>query len=181
VGIRGARGGRDGEGVHIHLDRARLLAVPGIVFGYLFVLPAGLHFLLNWATDRYETIITPSYYLAFTTRFLLACGLVFELPAATYVCAKLELIDASLLKKYRRHAIVVNTILAAAITPSPDPFSMILLAIPLVFMYELSIIIARYVNPTSEVTAHELARADEEEVDYEEVASREEDEVERDL
>ena len=166
---------------YILIALASSLFLAGIVFGYLFVLPAGLHFLLNWATDRYETIITPSYYLAFTTRFLLACGLVFELPAATYVCAKLELIDASLLTRYRRHAIVANTILAAAITPSPDPFSMILLAIPLIFMYELSIIIARYVNPTSEVTAHELARGDEEEEEYEEVASREEDEVERDL
>jgi sec-independent protein translocase protein TatC len=117
---------------------------------------------LSWAPDRYTTIITPTYYMAFVTRFLLACGIVFELPAATYVCAKLELIDASVLKKYRRHAIVVNTIVAAAITPSPDPFSMLLLAVPLIGMYELSIIIARYVNPTTEVTAHELAREEDE-------------------
>jgi sec-independent protein translocase protein TatC len=107
-------------------------------------------------------MITPTYYLSFTTRFLLACGIVFELPAATYVCAKLGLIDANLLKKYRKHAIVGNTILAAAITPSPDPFTMIMLAIPLLIMYELSIVIARYVNPTTEVTAHELARTDDE-------------------
>ena len=151
---------------YILITLASSLFLAGIAFGYFFVLPAGLQFLLNWATDRYETIITPSFYLAFTTRFLLACGLVFELPAATYVCAKLELIDANLLKRYRKHAIVANTILAAAITPSPDPFTMIMLAIPLVIMYELSILIARYVNPTTEV--HELARTrDEDEEDYE--------------
>jgi sec-independent protein translocase protein TatC len=146
---------------YILITLASSLFIAGIVFGYLFVVPVGVQFLLSWAPDRYTTIITPTYYLAFVTRFLLACGIVFELPAATYVCAKLGLIDAALLKKYRRHAIVANTILAAAITPSPDPFSMLLLAVPLVMMFELSIIIARYVNPTTEVAAHELARDDE--------------------
>ncbi len=146
---------------YILITLASSLFIAGIVFGYVFVVPVGVQFLLSWAPDRYDTIITPTNYMAFVTRFLLACGIVFELPAATYVAAKLELIDASLLKKYRKHAIVVNTIVAAAITPSPDPFSMLLLAVPLIGMYELSIFIARYVNPTTEVTAHELARNDE--------------------
>jgi sec-independent protein translocase protein TatC len=143
---------------YILITLASSLFIAGIVFGYVFVVPVGVQFLLSWAPDRYTTIITPTNYMAFVTRFLLACGIVFELPAATYVGAKLELIDASLLKKYRKHAIVVNTIVAAAITPSPDPFSMLLLAVPLIGMYELSIVIARYVNPTTEVTAHELDR-----------------------
>jgi sec-independent protein translocase protein TatC len=146
---------------YVLISLASSLFIAGIVFGYIFVVPVGVQFLLSWAPDRYNTIITPTYYLSFVTRFLLACGIVFELPAATYVAAKLDLIDASLLKRYRRHAIVANTILAAAITPSPDPFSMLLLAVPLIAMYELSILIARYVNPTTEVTAHELARDDE--------------------
>ena len=148
---------------YILITLASSLFIAGIVFGYVFVVPVGVKFLLSWAPDRYDTIITPTNYMAFVTRFLLACGIVFELPAATYVAAKLELIDASLLKRYRKHAIVANTIVAAAITPSPDPFSMLLLAVPLIGMYELSIIIARYVNPTTEVTAHELARDDEDE------------------
>jgi sec-independent protein translocase protein TatC len=145
---------------YILITLASSLFLAGLVFGYLFVLPAGLQFLLGWGDARYENIPTPTNYLAFATRFLLACGLVFELPAATYVCAKLGLIDANLLKKYRKHAIVANTILAAAITPSPDPFSMLMLAVPLIVMYELSIVIARYVNPTPEVTAHNLDRTD---------------------
>jgi sec-independent protein translocase protein TatC len=148
---------------YILITLASSLFIAGIVFGYVFVVPVGVKFLLGWAPDRYDTIITPTNYMAFVTRFLLACGIVFELPAATYVAAKLELIDASLLKRYRKHAIVANTIVAAAITPSPDPFSMLLLAVPLIGMYELSIIIARYVNPTTEVRAHELARDDEDE------------------
>jgi sec-independent protein translocase protein TatC len=152
---------------YILITLASSLFIAGIAFGYFFVLPVGVQFLLGWAPDRYETIITPTNYLAFVTRFLLACGIVFELPAATYVGAKLELIDASLLKRYRRHAIVANTVLAAALTPTPDPFSMILLAIPMILMYELSIVIARYVNPTPEVAVHELATDEDEDEDYE--------------
>ena len=81
-------------------------------------------------------------------------GIVFEFPAATYVGAKLGLVTAPFLKSYRRHAIVVNFILAAALTPGQDPFSMILMAIPMVVMYEASILIARRVNP---VVPHEEA------------------------
>ncbi len=107
----------------------------------------------------------PSSYLQFMTRFLLAFGIVFEFPAATYVAAKMELVDAPLLKKYRKHAIILNTVLAAALTPGQDPFSMILMAVPMIVMYEISILIARYVNPTTEVTAHELVRDDENEAE----------------
>ena len=166
---------------YILITLASSLFLAGIAFGYFFVLPAGLNFLLGWDTERYETIITPSFYLAFTTRFLLGCGIVFELPAATYVGAKLELIDANLLKKYRKHAVVGNTILAAAITPSPDPFTMVMLAVPLIIMYELSIVIARYVNPTTEVTAHNLARTDQDEEEEFEPEPHEENGNERDL
>lgn len=134
---------------------ASSLFLAGVAFGYYVVLPIGMGFLLTWAPDRFELIITSNNYLSFVTRFLLAFGIVFEFPAATYVGAKLELVDAPLLKKYRKHAVVINTVLAAALTPGQDPFSMILMAVPMIVMYEVSIIIARYVNPVSEVSVHE--------------------------
>ncbi len=166
---------------------ASALFLAGVAFGYFVVLPIGTQFLLNWAPERYNTIITSQYYLSFVTRFLLAFGIVFEFPAATYVAAKLELVDAPLLKRYRRHAIVINTLLAAALTPGQDPYSMVLMAAPMVVMYEISILIARYVNPVSEVAVHELATTEDEELEEDEpeygaVERREEeDEVERDL
>jgi sec-independent protein translocase protein TatC len=172
---------------YVLIALASSLFLAGVAFGYFVVLPIGIDFLLGWGGDRYEQIIISEKYLAFVTRFLLAFGIVFELPAATYVGARLELIDAPFLKKYRRHAIVINTVLAAALTPGQDPFSMILMAVPMILMYELSIIIARYVNPVSEVAVHELATRDDEgyeedDPEYEEVERREEeDEVERDL
>ncbi|MBV9453551.1 MAG: twin-arginine translocase subunit TatC [Rubrobacter sp.] len=123
------------------------LFLVGVAFGYYLVLPIGMEFLLNYGTDRYEQIITADAYLKFVTRFLLAFGIVFELPTASYVGAKLGLVNAQLLRRYRRHAIVVNAVIAAALTPGQDPFSMILMAVPMVLMYEASILIARFVNP----------------------------------
>jgi sec-independent protein translocase protein TatC len=173
---------------YILISLASSLFLAGVAFGYFVVLPIGTTFLLSWDPERYEAIITSGNYLSFVTRFLLAFGIVFEFPAATYVGAKLELVDAPLLKRYRRHAIVINTLLAAALTPGQDPFSMVLMAVPMVVMYELSILIARYVNPVSEVAVHKLATTDDEELEeeddseYEAVERREEeDEVERDL
>jgi sec-independent protein translocase protein TatC len=95
----------------------------GVAFGYLVVLPIGIDFLLSWDRERYETIITPSSYFSFVTRFLLAFGVVFELPAATYAGVKLELIDAPFLRHHRRYALVANTVLAAALTPGQDPLA----------------------------------------------------------
>jgi sec-independent protein translocase protein TatC len=150
---------------YILITLASSLFLAGIAFGYYVVLPIGLDFLFAYGGDRYSEIISGEKYLPFVTRFLLAFGIVFEFPAATYVGAKMELVDAPLLKKYRKHAIILNTVLAAALTPGQDPFSMILMAVPMIVMYEISILIARYVNPTTEVTAHELVRDDENEAE----------------
>jgi sec-independent protein translocase protein TatC len=132
---------------YIVVTLSSALFLVGVAFGYYVVLPIGLQFLLGYAPDRYNEVITADFYLPFVTRFLLAFGIVFELPAAAYVGAKLGLVTAPLLRRYRRHALVINAILAAALTPGQDPFSMILMAVPMVLMYEASILIARYVNP----------------------------------
>ena len=139
---------------YVLVSLASSLFLIGIAFGYLVVLPTGLSFLLNYAQDRYTDIITADTYLPFVTRFLLAFGVVFELPAATLVGARLGLITAPTLTRYWRHALVVGAILAAALTPGQDPFSMILMALPLYLMYGASILIARFVNP---VIPHEEA------------------------
>ena len=132
---------------YIVVTLSSALFLVGVAFGYYIVLPIGLQFLLGYAPDRYNEMITADFYLPFVTRFLLAFGIVFELPAASYVGAKLGLITAPMLKRYWRHALVVGAILAAALTPGQDPFSMIFMALPLYLMYGLSILIARFVNP----------------------------------
>ncbi|MDP8974631.1 MAG: twin-arginine translocase subunit TatC [Actinomycetota bacterium] len=139
---------------YIVVTLSSALFLVGVAFGYIIVLPIGLQFLLGYAPDRYNEVITADFYLPFVTRFLLAFGIVFELPAAAYVGAKLGLVTAPMLKRYWRHALVVGAVLAAALTPGQDPFSMIFMALPLYLMYGLSIVIARFVNP---VVPHEEA------------------------
>lgn len=133
---------------YILIALSSTLFLAGMVFAYYVVLPFALNFMIGFGGERYEAFIRGQSYLSFVTRFLLAFGISFELPAATYVGARLELIDAPMLRKYRRHAIVVNSILAAMLTPA-DPLSMVLMALPLIGLYEVSILIARYVNPVS--------------------------------
>jgi sec-independent protein translocase protein TatC len=139
---------------YVLVTLASSLFLAGVAFGYFAILPVGLQFLLNYANDRYDELLTADTYLPFVTRLLLASGIVFELPAATYVGAKLGLITAPTLRRFRKHALIVNAVLAAALTPSPDPFSMLLMAVPMLLMYEVSILIARFVNP---VISHEEA------------------------
>lgn len=145
---------------------ASSLFLAGIAFGYILVLPIAINFLSSWGGDRFSDIITADNYLSFATRFLFAFGIGFEMPAATYVGAKLGLISGEILRKYRRAAIVVNTVLAAALTPA-DVFSMILLAVPLIFLYEVSILIAGYVNPVTEETGLDAVVEDDYEGDEE--------------
>ncbi|MGH3146330.1 MAG: twin-arginine translocase subunit TatC [Rubrobacter sp.] len=150
---------------YVLTSMSSVLFLAGAAFGYYVVLPIGLGILLDWDTVHFKTEITSQSYLAFITRSMLAFGIVFELPAIAYVGAKLGLIDAPLLKRYRRHAIVANFLVAAAITPGQDVVSMLLMAVPMVLLYELSVVIARHVNPVTEVEAHEIARREHESAD----------------
>jgi sec-independent protein translocase protein TatC len=83
-------------------------------------------------------------YLDLTLKFLLAFGLSFEMPVFVFFLAKLGIVNAKMLSKQRRYAILVIFIVAAILTPSPDILSQILMAIPLMFLYEVSIFVAKF-------------------------------------
>jgi sec-independent protein translocase protein TatC len=87
-------------------------------------------------------------HFSFIVNMLLASGLIFELPMVTFVLARLGFVTSALMTKYRRHAIVVILILAALITPSPDPVTQLMVAFPLWFLYEISVVIAKFTNPS---------------------------------
>jgi sec-independent protein translocase protein TatC len=168
---------------YILVIMSSLLFLAGIAFTYYVVLPVGLSFLYNYAPERYVPQWTTDTYLPFVTRSLLGGGIVFELPAATFVGAKLGFIGPTILKRYRKHSLIVNALVAAALTPSPDPFSMLLLAIPLILMYEVSILIARFVKPFEGIADPEepLPDYDDEDEDEEETPVEDEPARERDL
>jgi len=91
-----------------------------------------------------ENQITLASFISTVTTITLACGLVFQLPLIVYFLAKVGLVTPEFMRKYRKHAVVVTLILSAIITP-PDITSQILLTIPLLFLYEMSIVVCRVV------------------------------------
>lgn len=111
----------------------------GALFGYFLVFPYGFKFFASYATDFITPMITTKEFLTFTTRMLIAFGLVFELPIFAFFLAKLGLITAPMLRRLRKVAIVVIFIVAAAVTPGPDVFSQLMMAGPLILLYELSV------------------------------------------
>jgi sec-independent protein translocase protein TatC len=115
----------------------------GVAFGYLVVLPFATNYLLNFGKDIANPQIRLGNYIGFVTTVLFWLGLAFETPLIIYILAKVHLVTVQRLARYRKYAILVVFIIAAAITPTPDPFNQTLVAIPLYLLYELGILFAR--------------------------------------
>jgi sec-independent protein translocase protein TatC len=120
-----------------------VLFMGGVIFGYFLVLPFGYSYFLSFSTDTIKPMLSMDEYFSFTTKFLLAFGIVFELPLFILFLAMLGVVDAKMLSKYRKYAILVIFITAAILTPTPDAFSQILMAAPMLVLYEVGIIMAR--------------------------------------
>jgi len=117
----------------------------GVLFGYYVVTPLSVNFLGNYSvSDAVARNIKIGSYIALVRSSLLASGLIFELPIIIYFLTKMGLVTPSFLKTYRKHALVVVLILAAIITP-PDIISQIIVAIPILILYEVSIYISKMV------------------------------------
>ena len=119
----------------------------GAALAYFFVIPAGLRFFLSFNEHigiRSEWTI--QNYASFVFHMILAFGISFELPVVVVFLSKLGIITHALLRRHRSHAIVAILIFAAVITPTTDPFNMALLALPMCFLYELCVWIARFIE-----------------------------------
>lgn len=117
----------------------------GVLFGYYVVTPLSVNFLGNYSiSDAVSRNIKIGSYIALVRSSVLASGLIFELPIIMYFLTKMGLITPEFLKKYRKHALVLVLILAAIITP-PDIISQVIVAIPILFLYETSIYISKIV------------------------------------
>jgi len=120
-----------------------LLFLTGVVFGYYVISPLTVNFLGSYnVSPEVENKINLISYVSTVTSVVLASGVIFELPVVVFFLTKIGLVTPEFMRKYRRHSLVVILILAAIITP-PDVFSQILVAIPLFFLYEISIFISR--------------------------------------
>jgi sec-independent protein translocase protein TatC len=123
-----------------------LLFFFGILFGYFLIAPLSIQFLGNYTiSDAVANQISLNSYISTLTTIVLATGLVFQLPLLVYFLAKFGIVSSQMMRLYRKHAFVLSLVLAAILTP-PDVSSQILMAIPLVVLYELSIWVAKAVE-----------------------------------
>jgi len=122
------------------------LFLAGLAFGWFFTIPAAMQFLLNYGGGaRIETRPSFESFISIISTLLLWNGAIFELPALIYLLALLGLINTRMLARTRRYAIVIIVIVAAVITPTGDPYNLLLLAIPMYLLYELGILLSRLV------------------------------------
>ncbi len=116
----------------------------GIVFAYFIMLPYSLKFAAQFGSANIKNVFAIDEYMTIILSIMLGAGLVFELPMISFFLTKLGILTPQFMRKYRRHAIVGIFIAAAFLSPGTDPISMIILAVPLLLLYEISIIISKY-------------------------------------
>ncbi len=122
---------------------ALLLFYAGAAFCFFITLPFGINFLLGYQSEHIKPVISVGKFVNFVGLFILGFGLIFELPLVMTVLCRLGVCSYSVFKKGRRYAILIIAILAAILTPTPDVINMALMGLPLYFLYEIGIVIAR--------------------------------------
>jgi sec-independent protein translocase protein TatC len=123
---------------------ATLLFVGGVLFASLVALPVSVTWLQDFGTNFAENQYNLAYYIEFVTTMLLGLGLGFETPLVIYFLAKLGIVTYPFLIKNTRWAFLVTAILAAVLTPTPDPLTMLVVLIPLFLLYLLGVLLARF-------------------------------------
>jgi sec-independent protein translocase protein TatC len=135
------------------------LFIAGVVFGYFLVLPAALHFLLHFNTDQFKVEIRAKDYYSFVTTTLIACGLLFQIPVGILGLNRLGIVTPRQLRKNRRYAILVIAVLAMLL-PGVDPVSMLIEMVPMIVLYELSILLAVAFGRPAEEVSDRIASAE---------------------
>jgi sec-independent protein translocase protein TatC len=131
-----------------------LLFIGGALFGYFVVFPAGFRFAVGILRGT-DIFFLPkiSDYLSFSLRLLLAFGLIFELPLFLFLLGRLRLVQAEQLRRSRKYVVVAAFLIAGILTPGPDVLSQILMAVPLLALFEGGILLVRFFSPLPEPLA----------------------------
>jgi len=124
----------------------------GVAFAYFIMLPYMLQFFSTFGTAGITNMISITEYMSFVLQLILISGLIFELPMVSYFLARLGILTPRFMRRFRRHAVVVILILAAIVTPTTDPFTMGVFALPMLLLYELSIGIAAIAKRKREIS-----------------------------
>lgn len=124
-----------------------LLFIGGVAFGYFLALPRAIAFLQNYNDGQYDILVQAREYYRFVVVLLGAMGLLFQVPVGVLAIVRLQILSPEQLRRTRGYALIVFAVVAAVVTPTPDPFTMLIAMAPLVVLYELSIQLARFVAP----------------------------------
>jgi len=111
----------------------------GAAFGYFVVFPPAFRFLVGYSTDFLSPVPAVGEYFSLALRLLIAFGVVFELPIFMVLLAKIGVVDVSFLNRHRKYAILISFVIAAIVTPTPDIVNQMLMGVPLMVLYEISI------------------------------------------
>ncbi|MFH1626016.1 MAG: twin-arginine translocase subunit TatC [Pseudomonadota bacterium] len=121
----------------------------GALFGYFIVFPFGFKFFMGFATEAIRPLPSMKEYFSFSTKLLFAFGIVFELPLFVFFLSKIGVVNAKMLTSQRKYAIVIIFIASAILTP-PDVMTQLMMAVPLLLLYELSIWVAKVFGKSEE-------------------------------
>ncbi|HIJ75376.1 MAG TPA: twin-arginine translocase subunit TatC [Deltaproteobacteria bacterium] len=118
--------------------------ISGVLFGYFVVIPVAFKFFASFSSEYITPMLRTTEYLSFANKMLLCFGIAFQLPVFAFFLAKMGVLSADFLKRKRKWAIVLVFIAAAVLTPSPDVVSQLLMAMPLLVLYEASVWIVHF-------------------------------------
>jgi len=135
------------------------LFISGVLFGYFIVLPPAFKFFVSFSSDFLKPMFSLKEYLSLTLKFLLGFGVSFQLPVFLFFMTKIGIVNARMLSKQRRYAILIIFIVAAVLTPSPDALTQTLMALPLIVLYEIGIVVSKFAEkkavPAAEAAEHQ--------------------------
>lgn len=114
--------------------------IGGAAFGYFVVFPPAFKFLVGYNSEYLTSLPAVSEYFSLATRLLLAFGVIFEMPIFMVFLAKVGLVNVAFLNRNRKYAILINFIIAAILTPTPDVVNQMMMGIPLLVLYEISVL-----------------------------------------
>lgn len=129
--------------LYILIPGATVSFALGVAFAGLVMLPFSIQYLQGFMSDLIKPTYSIDRYISFVTSVLLWVGLSFETPLVIFFLAKMGVVNVEVLSRSRKYALLIVAVLAAVITPTPDPFNMLIVMVPLILLYELGVLLAR--------------------------------------
>ena len=152
-----------------------VLFVCGVAFGYFLALPRAVSFLQNYNDGAFDILVQAKDYYRFCTLLLAAMGVLFQIPVGVLAIVRLRILTVKQLRSYRGYTLILFAVIAAVVTPTPDPVTMLIAMAPLVVLYELSLVLARFFEPKGEPRFGFLSHLDDDEEDEDDDADGEHD------